>query len=504
MMDDASVFDRPYNPGVRRALWTLVLAALSACSAPSIPCVPPESAPIPHLPAASSNAVRAENAALGAVDWQITKPAEHGEVEGFVAEPSIAAGEPVHFFVRTASSSTFTVEIWRLGWYGGAGGRRVAGPETFARVEQPLPRIEPEVNTIHCDWSVSATIAGDRRWVTGIYLAKLRAASGHERYAPFVVRDDQAVGGVMFQTSLTTSLAYNDWGGWSSYGDGGRRSKKTSLDRPFTRGNGAGDFFMYEIPVLRFLEREGVPVNYVNNLDVHRHGERVAAQRLFLSVGHDEYWSLEMREALEQARDQGVSLGFFSANVGYWSVRFEPNDRGAPDRVMVTYKEDAARQDPYYKDGAHHQRSSGRFRDAPIDRPEKLLIGEQYQTGIWGFTADWTERNPGHWLMEGTGLKEGDTLPGLVGGEGDQREPDAPSCVTLLGSTDITTSKGRTGKAETTIYASDSGAWVFAWGSFNLGFGLDTFAEPNTDPTRDSAAAKQIVRNFLARVYSTP
>lgn len=487
---------RDYHPGMRA--W-LVLALIAGCGAElSVPCVSPEEARAPTLarPSSDSGRIAAENAREGSDGWQIDRPTEAG-VEGYVDRPSLLPGESLRLFVRTASAPRFSVEVWRMGWYGGRGGRRVLEPLSFEARAQPPPTVDPETQMVSCAWASSATITAGADWVTGVYLVKLTALPyGTQRYVPFVVRDDQAQGTVVFQTSLATYVAYNDWGGRSTYGE--ERSRKVSLDRPFARGSGAGDFFAYELPTLRFLEREGLPLSYVTSLDVHRRGQLILGQRAFLSVGHDEYWSLEVREALEAARGGGVHLGFLGANIGYWSVRFEPSAAGAPDRVMVAYKEAAALHDPLAQDARSAARSTGRWRDDPINRPESALLGVQYQLGIWGFEADWVAEDARHWMLEGTGLSRGSVLRGLVGGEGDQRERDAPACVELLGGAEVTTERGRHGRSESTIYVAESGSWVFAWGSYNLGLGLDPTEKPDA---RTSAEAQRIVRNYFRRVY---
>lgn len=489
---------RDYHPGVR-APW-LVLALLGGCGADlAVPCVSPEEARAPMLarPGLSSGRIAAENVCEGSEGWQIDRPTEAGGVEGYADRPSVLPGEALRLFVRTASAPRFTVEVWRMGWYGGRGGRRVLEPMTFDARPQPAPEVDPDSDMVSCAWSNSATITAGTDWVSGVYLVKLTALPyGTQRYVPFVVRDDQAQGAVVFQTSLATYLAYNDWGGRSTYGQ--HPARKASMDRPFTRGNGAGDFLAYELPTLRFLEREGLPLTYVTSLDVYRRGDFLLGQRAFLSVGHDEYWSLEVREALEAARSRGVHLGFFGANIGYWSVRYEANRAGAPDRVMVAYKESAARRDPFALEPRKVSRSTGRWRDEPINRPESALIGVEYQLGIWGFDTDWIAEDERHWMLEGTGLRHGSVLRGLVGGEGDQRERDAPACVALLGGAEVTTDRGRHGRSESTIYVAESGSWVFAWGSYNLGLGLDPLEKPDA---RTSEQAQLIVSNYFARVY---
>jgi len=475
-----------------RCILLAVLAA--ACSSPAIPCVAPEDAPRPNVTKAPP--VSAENAREGGDGWQIDRLAEDGQIEGYASAPSITAGESLRVFVRTASAPEFTVEAWRIGWYGGRGGRSLLAATTYPRRAQPDPITDDLTGLITCPWTASATITTDASWPPGIYMVKLTALpSGHQRYVPFVIRDDAARGTIVFQTAFSTALAYNEWGGRSTYKP--NPAIRVSLDRPFQRGQGAGDFFLTEVALLRFLEREGVPLSYVTSLDVHRHGEFLLDQRAFFSAGHDEYWSLEMRDAVEAARDAGVSVTFFAGNAAYWAVRFEPNARGEPDREMVAYKERLS-ADPH-KDDA---RASGRWRDKPIERPENHLSGVRYEYGFWGFETDWTARAGGHWLLEGTGLDSGSVLTGLAGGEADHREDGTPSCVTLIGDAEFSARDEKPGKSETTLYFADSGALVFAWGSHNLAFGLEPRTVPPREPSLVQDGAQTIVKNLVRRIMA--
>jgi N,N-dimethylformamidase beta subunit-like, C-terminal/Concanavalin A-like lectin/glucanases superfamily/Bacterial Ig-like domain/Bacterial Ig domain/Calx-beta domain len=102
---------------------------------------------------------------------------------------------------------------------------------------------------------------------------------------------------------------------------------------------------------------------------------------VFLSVGHDEYWSAAQRANVEAARDAGVNLAFFSGNECFWKVRWENSidSSGTSYRTLVCYKES--------KDGAKIDPSStwtGTWRDnrfsPPSDggKPENALSGTLY------------------------------------------------------------------------------------------------------------------------------
>lgn len=189
---------------------------------------------------------------------------------------------------------------------------------------------------------------------------------------------------MLYQTSDTTwGAAYNDYGGNSRYsGSPAGRAHKVSHNRPLsTRGNeyARTNFFANEQPMIRWLERNGYDVTYWSGADTARQRPSLIQQhRIFLSSGHDEYWSGEQRQHVESARDAGVNLAFFSGNQAFWKTRWESSidGTGTAYRTLVSYKEtlDRKRTDPT---GVW----TGTWRDPsfspPADggRPENALTG---------------------------------------------------------------------------------------------------------------------------------
>ena len=191
----------------------------------------------------------------------------------------------------------------------------------------------------------------------------------------FVVRDDARRSALLFQSSVTTFAAYNNWGGKSLYGfnSANAPARKVSFNRPYAgnpygvRLDGAGDYLRrWEYNAVRYLEREGYDVSYATDVDTHQ--KPIADHRVWLSVGHDEYWSAEMRAHVESARDRGVHLAFLGADACYWQIRFEPDARGEADRTIVGYKEAAGNLDPLALDGRPQTDPliTGRWRDLPV------------------------------------------------------------------------------------------------------------------------------------------
>jgi N,N-dimethylformamidase beta subunit-like protein len=317
---------------------------------------------------------------------------------------------------------------------------------------------------------------------------------------------------------VTTFAAYNNWGGKSLYGfnSGKAPARKVSFDRPYAtnpygvRLDGAGDFLRrWEYNAVRFLEREGYDVTYDTDVDtLERPLANVDAplrHRVFLSVGHDEYWSSPMRQHVEQSRDRGMHLAFLGADVCYWQVRFEPNARGTANRTLVAYKEAAGRLDPIALDGRpqNNRLITGRWRDRPVSRPEARLVGVRYAADP--VDADIIVDAADHWVFAGTGLKKGDALRGLLGCEVDAMSETGPTAIERLAHSPFTDpgSPQKIRYADMTMYTAESGALVFATGSIQWSWGLDRYNAPTWHTVRVSEAAQRITRNVLDRMLLT-
>ena len=284
-----------------------------------------------------ANAIEAENCKTGAPssEWDIVGVGE-GNVNGFATDISVDRGEQVRF--KVDASAPYALEIYRLGWYGGAGARKVGTPTpTAASTDQPACATEAETGLVDCDnWAVSATWDVPANATSGIYLAVAKR-SGPVSHIVFVVRDDDGGSDLLFQTSDTTWQAYNDYGGNSLYtGSPDGRAYKVSYDRPFTTAANSDEDWLFngEYPMVRWLERNGYDVSYSTGVDSDRRGAEIREHRAFLSVGHDEYWSSGQRDHVEAARDAGVHLAFFSGNEVFWKTRWEDGHR-----TLVCYKE---------------------------------------------------------------------------------------------------------------------------------------------------------------------
>ncbi len=456
--------------------------------------------------ALAATPVEIENARPGTQDWKLRLPA-HGEIEGYASATSVDRGGQIRLYVNTPREPYYSIDIYRMGWYGGAGGRHMAGPIQRNGVPQAAPNLDPVTHLLECAWTDAYVLTIPRNtddssdWASGIYLAKLTTGSTfHQSYIVFVVRDDERSSSFFFQSSVTTYQAYNFWGGQSLYGDHSTPAAwKASFDRPYASGSGAGQFFSFEYNMVRFLEREGRDVTYGTSVDTHEGRNLLSSHAAFLSVGHDEYWSWDQRDHVDAALARGESLLFFSANTSYWQIRYEPSAAGAPLRTIVGYKESAFREDPYALDGNtdNDHLITTRFRDPPVNRPEDAMIGVMYESGNFGIDAAIVIDNPSHWVFARTGLAAGALLPGLLGNEVDRMFADSPAGTVRLAHSPFVASDSSSRYSDMAIRERPDGVFVFATGSIQWSFGLDDYAPPSGP--RVQVAAQRITRNVLRR-----
>lgn len=334
----------PVSAAFPRIARTLLLALAS-----SLPLLVTQ----PH-PAQASNAISIENALPGnpASEWDVAGAGD-ASIQGFATDVSVDQGGTIDFKVDTDATS-YRIDVYRLGWYGGLGARKVATvlPSATLPQLQPAGIADPATGLLDCgNWAVSASWTVPANAVSGVYIAKLVRTDpedGRASHIAFVVRDDDGGSELLFQTSETTWQAYNTYGGNSLYQGAASsppvaRAHKVSFNRPYaTRGGPLEDWvFNAEYPMIRWLEANGYDVSYFTDTDGDRRGGELLEHAVYLSVGHDEYWSAGQRAAVEAARNAGVHLVFLSGNEVYWKIRWEDSIDGSntPHRTMVCYKE---------------------------------------------------------------------------------------------------------------------------------------------------------------------
>lgn len=442
-------------------------------------------------PGTTAGATSAENTLPGA-RWALTKPAAPGELEGWLDRVSIAPGDPLHLYVNSTDPS-WTVTAFRIGWYGGLDGRKLWTSAPQHGVRQPPPRVSGPGTVSALGWRRSLTIT-TQGWPAGDYLLRLDGApDGRSSYVPVTLRGPSAAGRLVVVNAVTTWQAYNHWGGYSLYAgpDGARadRARVVSFDRPYDYGNGAADFTGNESPLVELAERIGLPLDYVTDVDLQEQPHLLDGALGVLSLGHDEYWSPQMRARLTTARDAGVSIAFLGANAVYRRIRFESDPLG-PDRLEVNYK--SAAEDPITR--TDPAANTGNWPDPPAADDEGTLTGESYRCNP--AQADLVFTGSDGWLLAGTGVRAGTRLPGQVGSEYDGLASSRPRPIDDIAHSPLTC-KGRRDASDVTWYTTPSGAGVFDAGTSSWVCALNDGCAPGHGGTNSQKIVTGITSNLL-------
>jgi hypothetical protein len=453
--------------------------------------------------------VQKENARPGTGDWVVSGHQVPRSIEGFADVTSAVAGTDVTLFVNTVSP-TFHVEAYRMGYYQGLGARLVWTSDEVSGVEQPPPTVTPGVSTVQCAWAPSMSVPIDQSWPPGAYLLKLVGTFGEQQYIPLCIRDDASTAAFVVQHSVTTWQAYNLWGGYSLYNgltagglswgqstvgkDFDSRSRVVSFDRPYSQdwAQGASDFVGNEFPLIFHMEQLGLDVTYWTDVDLHERPELLTNHRCLFSLGHDEYWSLPMRDGAMQALDLGVNFGFLGANACYRQIRLEPSPVG-PNRLQVCYK--SAAEDPEFGiDDAVV--TAPEWAASPTLWPESQLIGSMYQDV--GADADLVVADPWSWIWAGTGVTAGQRLPQVVQGEYDRFDPSLPGPRNVeIAAHSPVANRGPGRFSDVTWYTTYGGGGVFATGNAAW---VNKLSHTTAFPTDVVPAAIPGVTEILLRV----
>ncbi len=451
----------------------------------------PDAGTPPH----DAQAIRKENARPGTTAWRITRrAANNNEIEGYALVSTVTQGERVPIAVSVAGAPRkFTWEVYRLGYYGGTGGREVARGGPLQAVPQaPCPPQRP-TGIIACEWTPTLEIQTDARWVRGVYLVKLVREDGYQRYVPFFVRDPLPRSEVTVIIPTGTWAAYNTWGGTSLYDDkfritGKGRAFQSSFDRPYYRGYGSGHLLDDEQGLIMWMEAQGLDVAYVSNEELDRSGDALREAKVFVLSGHDEYWSRTIRDRADKALAEGRSIINLGANQAYWQVRFEPAKDGRPRRIVTCYKGDAL--DPA---GLRSPDRTAKFRDLATPRPENALLGVMFSSRWHQFAFPTVITHASHWAFEGTGLRNGDLLWRANGYEQDQVVDNghSPAGLEVLAESPALSLQGAFGFGQMAVFRKGN-AWVFSAG------GVDFVHTLGTSEVADPRAAR-VVANVLYR-----
>jgi hypothetical protein len=449
-----------------------------------------------------SNPVAAENQLKGTPGWLGTQVTDRS-AEVYASATDALPGDRVALHVSTTPAASYRVLVYRIGWYRGVGGRQVAclpsctGSEQGA--SQPVPQPDPSTGEIVAGWPTTDTLVIGRRWPSGYYQVRVLLTSGPaaglsaDTYV--IVRQRASRSAILLQVPVNTWQAYNSWGGKSLYDLPGLqpRARLVSFDRPYAWfGPGGQGPLGWEVPLVRFIERNGWDVSYHTDVYTDAHPGTLRAHRLVVVAGHDEYWSKRMRDGFEAARDHGVNLAFMGANAAYWQVVLQ--DGG---RAIMSYKS-------MYDPNPNPALKTAMFRELIPPRYECELIGIQSQgVGLTWQPGDYTVENTTDPWMRGTGFKAGDVVKGIVSVESDTipgNQTAASSCGHAL-TVFFHRERGddKDGNADATRYIAPSGATVFASGSHQFAWGLDDF---RADPAEGHGFADRRLQRFVRNAFN--
>lgn len=335
-------------------------------------------------------------------------------LEGYVSNDSVAPLEALAIHVRS-EVGPFRIDILRRG----IADIKVADLGDFpdAVLDIPVDAVENG-----CKWPPAAhwEIPGD--WSSGLYIFRISSLSGAETIEiPFVVKSglDPRRTRILLAIASTTYEAYNWWGGRSLYGHGipggsfewgSGAAVHLSTQRPYLSG---ADFekpkFQYwELSFIRWLERNGIEVDLCTSYDLHASGDLLGQYELLVCVGHDEYWSWEMRDNVEEFISRGGNAAILSGNSVWWQICFD-----GPDRITC-YK--SASTDPANNDPATRSKVTVNWTSPPVNRSEALLTGVSFKYSENLFYGDGVTEAPvfevvsQHPLLANTNLTVGMTF----------------------------------------------------------------------------------------------
>ena len=547
-------FARAMSPA-RRGRLTLGAAAATAVMASVLTAA--FSAAQPAMSASCANPIACENELQGTPqsDWDVGSNDTY--IQGFADPFSVNAGGAINFKIGSPASS-YSIDIYRMGYYGGDGARLIASitPNISVSKAQPTCNTNTVTGLVDCgNWGVSATWTVPTTAVSGVYFAHIYTSGRtHENQIPFVVTNNASTSAVTFMTSDETWQAYNDWGqgqptnadpggGYSLYIGNATgspwccsqldpgRATQVSYNRPFaTRFDTPGGqdfFFSMEFPMIEFLEQNGYDVTYMSEADVSAPGaaSMIEQHKMLMNSGHSEYWDAGARANLTSARNAGVNLAFFTGNTMWWKTRWANSQYGnEPYRTLITYKEslDSVQSDP-----ADPPTWTGAWRDPRFSasgddsgQPENALTGQLWTVNCCSYADQVPSQYANLALWKNTAvanLKAGQTYTMPQETLGYEWDSDLDNGFRPTGEIDMSktcenvsqgllTINEQIGPANEcnslTLYKASSGALVFDAGTVQWAWGLNNNHDGDTNGT--DTAMQQATVNLFAMMGVQP
>ncbi len=445
-------------------------------------------------PLVGVNCIQTENAITGTTNWMLFNPITatnlHGwplsdadtlpEIQGFASATSVNVGGTIDLYVdvratNNPTATNYTVEIFRLGWYGGQGGRKMTWIDsgqptntmTLTSHKQPMPQLNQTNGLIDClsgwttngvntnlIWQRSYTLPIPTNWVSGVYVARLTTGTnvtpqttGRQSYIIFTVREDARTSDLLCQASVTTWQAYNPWGGSSLYAyprdsecdpnipitnTVARTGWTASFNRPYAAiscgnnndsnptplgyGSGAGEF-------LTMINLAATPAWEYNMV------------RWLERQGYDVTYTTSVDSHLASPANKGVKTFLSVGHDEYWSASMRSNVEAARDRgVNLTFFAANACYHQIIFENSERAISVNRvnnaslWRGSTVNNPEISMIGVEYVSNFGYDRPNGNIQMPAtfpsgsgiggqHWAYDYSGLTNNQTLTGLLGQE---------------------------------------------------------------------------------------
>ncbi len=251
-------------------------------------------------------------------DWKIEKEEWRRQTSGYLLSTSVNRGKNLPIYV-SCPAEKYTLTILKVGYFEGAETKKI---EEFSD-NQCLNQVTKKARNWNSNFSLDT-----KDYSGGMYLVKIADTEGFKSFIPLIIRDNKEKARAIFVVPTMTMFAYNSWAGRNTYkGESGFKDRLKVVDfrMPFDSGFGTGKYWGYVHPLIVQVEKTGLDIMYVSDTDIHFNPEILSNRNLYISAGHDEYWTKKERESVINARLNGMNLVFFGANAGYWQTRLKKN-----------------------------------------------------------------------------------------------------------------------------------------------------------------------------------
>lgn len=371
----------------------------------------------------------------------------------YTGKLSYTKGQNLDLYVNT-NAEKYSVTIYRDGWQ-----REVVYRQTG--LEGKYVQTPEDCYEKGCKWPVSAYITLGSKWRTGGYVVHLKARDDEGRsidqYAFFILKPTSQTNDIAFIVSSATWMAFNDWGGGNLYATmKGKPATQVSSRRPWVKGQimlpdgapwvalnqslktqpmnsiprypdiewasayGYSKYYArsgwatYDSKFAKWAEKNNYTMDYYTQQDLHANPALLNGYDMVVMVGHDAYWSAEMRANMDAFLSKGGKFARFAGGF-MWQARISSDQS-----VLTSYRFSALSDDPNAKSttDADKARTTTLWSSKLVNRPGATTAGGNGVQGLFAnmgalsprASGGFTIYRPDHWALRDTGLYYGDVL----------------------------------------------------------------------------------------------